>query len=63
MAKGRINIIEAIRELKERTPFQPFRIVMTSGDKYQIDDGGKLVEMRTQFFTSIRGPTDSCSCG
>ena len=28
MAKGRINIIEAIRELKERVPFEPFRIVM-----------------------------------
>jgi hypothetical protein len=50
MAKGRINIIEAIRELKERVPFEPFRIVMTSGDKYQIDHGGNLVEMRTQFF-------------
>jgi hypothetical protein len=50
MAKGRISIIDAVRELKAQSPFEPFRIVMTGGDKYQIDDGGNLVEMRTQFF-------------
>ena len=50
MAKGHITVIDAIRELKEREPFEPFRIVMTSGDKYEIQDGGNLVEMRTQFF-------------
>lgn len=50
MPKGRISVIDAIRELKDRAPFEPFRIVMTSGDKYLITRGGNLVEMRTQFF-------------
>jgi hypothetical protein len=50
MARGRINVIATIRELKDREPLEPFRIVMTSGDKYLIQSGGNLVEMRTQFF-------------
>ncbi len=45
-----INIIDAIRELKEQEPFVPFRIVMASGDKYLIESGGNLVEMATQYF-------------
>jgi hypothetical protein len=44
------NILDAIRELKGRDPFMPFRIVMTSGDKYDIEHGGNLVEMKTEFF-------------
>ena len=51
MAKHKeITVVDAIRELKEQDPFQPFRIVMSSGGKYLIENGGNLVEMRTQFF-------------
>jgi hypothetical protein len=48
--KHEINVVDSIRELKEREPFEPFRIVVASGDKYTIENGGNLVEMRTQFF-------------
>ena len=44
------NLLEAILELKNREPFVPFRIVLTSGDKYLIENGANLVEMRTEFF-------------
>lgn len=45
-----ITVVDAIRELKDREPFEPFRIVMSSGDKYRIERGSNLVEMATQFF-------------
>jgi hypothetical protein len=44
------NLLQAILELKDREPFQPFRIVLTSGDKYLIENGANLVEMKTEFF-------------
>ena len=44
------NIVDAIMDLKRRDPFVPFSIVMTSGDKYRIESGENLVEMRTEFF-------------
>jgi hypothetical protein len=44
------TLIDAIRELKKQEPFEPFQIVMTSGDKYLIENGENLVEMATQFF-------------
>jgi hypothetical protein len=31
-----------IREFKRREPFQPFRVVMTSGDRYVIEDPDAL---------------------
>jgi hypothetical protein len=45
-----ITVIDTIRELKDQTPFDPFLIVMASGDKYLIERGDNLVEMRTQYF-------------
>jgi hypothetical protein len=48
--KNEINIVDTIRELKDRDPFEPFRIVVASSHKYSIENGGNLFEMRTQFF-------------
>ena len=48
--KSELSIVDSIRELRDREPFEPFRIVVASGDKYLIENGGNLVEMRTQFF-------------
>ena len=39
-----------IRDLKLREPFAPFRIVMTSGDKYLIERGENLIFMKSQLF-------------
>ena len=44
------SLLRTIRELKHRDPFVAFQIVMTSGDKYLIENGENLVEMRTEFF-------------
>ena len=37
------NIERTILELKRHDPFEPFRIVTTSGDKYLIADPDNLV--------------------
>ena len=34
--------LDTIRELKRRDPFVPFRIVMTSGEKYLIENPDAL---------------------
>ena len=44
------NVIDAILDLKAREPFAPFTIVLTSGDRYRIESGANLVELRTEFF-------------
>jgi hypothetical protein len=46
----RSNILESIRELKAQTPFSPFSVVVTSGDRYQIESPENLVEMRSELF-------------
>ena len=51
----RMNVIDAILDLKNRDPFVPFRIVLTSGDKYLIESGENLVEMVTEFFYATPG--------
>jgi hypothetical protein len=50
-----MDVVDAILELKGRDPFVPFRIVLTSGDKYLIESGENLVEMRTEFFYATPG--------
>jgi hypothetical protein len=52
------SIVKAIKELKARDPFVPFRIALTSGDKYLIEHGGKLVEMKSEFFYALPGGED-----
>lgn len=49
------NIVNAILELKDREPFQAFRIVLTSGDRYLIENGDNLVEMKNEFFYALPG--------
>ena len=57
MAEERPNmdVVDAILELKARDPFMPFNIVLTSGDKFLIERGENLVEMRTEFFYATPG--------
>jgi hypothetical protein len=47
------NIIDTILDLKRREPFDPFRIVMTSGDKYLIEAGENLIIGETQMFYAV----------
>ncbi|HUB26320.1 MAG TPA: hypothetical protein VL992_12895 [Tepidisphaeraceae bacterium] len=35
--------VDSIIHLKRKEPFEPFQIVMTSGDRYTIDDPERLV--------------------
>jgi hypothetical protein len=55
MADKPHNILNAISDLKNRDPFVPFRILLTSGDRYLIESGGNLVEMKTEFFYAPPG--------
>ena len=56
MAEHRdMSLLDAIRELKDREPFVPFRIALTSGDKHLIENPDNLVEMRTEFFYATPG--------
>ena len=45
-------MINEIRELMNKEPFEPFRIVLTSGDKIQIDNPDNLAigESRIGYF-------------
>ncbi len=52
---GRMDVVSAILDLKGRDPFVPFRIVLTSGNKYLIESGENLVEMLTEFFYATPG--------
>lgn len=47
------GMITAILEAKNREPFKPFRIVVSSGDKYLIESPGNLVEMNSEFFYAM----------
>lgn len=38
MAEKEETALDTIRHLKRQEPFVPFRIVMTSGDRYLIED-------------------------
>ena len=51
----RMNVISAILDLRNRDPFAPFTIVLTSGDRYVIESGENLVEMLTEFFYATPG--------
>jgi hypothetical protein len=50
-----ITLMEAIRELKHRDPFRPFSIVVASGDRYVIENGENLVEMKNELFYALPG--------
>jgi hypothetical protein len=44
------NILDSIRELRARTPYSRFAIVMSSGDRYVIEAPENLVEMKSELF-------------
>lgn len=50
MAQEDVTTLDTIRDLKHREPFAPFRIVMTSGDKYVIGDPDALAIGGSQLF-------------
>ena len=52
------NIVKAIQELRDREPFVPFSILMTSGNKYVIERGGNLVELKSELFYAMPGGED-----
>lgn len=43
-------MLETLRELLEREPFQVFRIVLTSGDRYEVSDPHLVAIGETQIF-------------
>jgi len=45
-----INSVDTIRDLKNREPFAPFKIVMSSGDRYLIEDPDALAIGTQQLF-------------
>jgi len=44
------HLVAVINELKAPDPYVPFWIVLTSGDRHQIESPGNLVEMKTDYF-------------
>ena len=43
-------MIESIREMLHRDPFQPFSIVLTSGDRYQVTNPDLVAITQSQVF-------------
>jgi len=43
-------MLETIRELKHRNPFVPFRIITTSGDRYDVTDPDAMALLDSQIF-------------
>ena len=48
MASGEFGILDTIRHLHGRDPFIPFRIIMTSGDGYRIENSALLAIGKSQ---------------
>ena len=48
MAEREESTLDVIRHLKRRDPFVPFRIVMTSGDRYVVEDPDALAIATSQ---------------
>jgi hypothetical protein len=42
------TMLDTIRHLSRREPFVPFQIVMTSGDRYRIENGDSLAITSSQ---------------
>jgi hypothetical protein len=45
-----LNTVDTIRDLKNRDPFVPFVVVMSSGDRYLIEDTDALAIGTKQLF-------------
>jgi hypothetical protein len=48
-------ILESLKELVDKEPFQPFRIVTASGDKYEIVDPHLVAIGKDQIFIYTAG--------
>jgi len=55
LAEEQETTLDTIRDLKRREPFTPFLIVMTSGDKYRIEDPDALAIATSQLHYFPRG--------
>jgi hypothetical protein len=55
MAEREESALDTVRHLKRREPFEPFRIVMTSGDRYLIEDPDALAIASSQLHYYPRG--------
>ncbi len=44
---------DSIRELLERDPFRPFRLVMTSGKHYDVVDPRSAVLLKSEIFVAF----------
>ena len=44
------KFLDIIQELRKRDPFIPFRIVMSSGEKYVVDNPDAMAFGETQLF-------------
>jgi hypothetical protein len=56
VAEENVTTLDTIRDLKNQEPFSPFRIVMTSGDRYLIEDPDALAIGSSQLFYYPRHP-------
>jgi hypothetical protein len=43
-------MLDTIRELLDRQPFEPFRIVATRGDRYEVPDPHLVALLESQVF-------------
>jgi hypothetical protein len=48
MAEEDLGVLQTIRELRSRDPFIPFRVAMTSGESYVIEDSELLAIGQSQ---------------
>lgn len=46
-------IADELRELLNREPFAPFRVVMSSGKTYEIANPDLVVVMKSEFFVAF----------
>jgi len=44
---------EDLRDLLHRDPFEPFRVVMTSGESYNVTNPGLAVLLRSDLFLAL----------
>jgi hypothetical protein len=45
-----LSLVDSIRDLQRRKPFEPFRIVTVSGDKYLVEASDNLAIGESQIF-------------
>lgn len=48
MEDADLGVLQTIRDFRNREPFIPFRVVMTSGDKYTVENSELLAIARSQ---------------